>query len=105
MATVQHLDMQKALVTGATSGIGRAIALKLGREGAEVLVQGRDAVRGEKVVDEIRSAGGKARFLAADLEKVAEVRRLATEAGAVDILVNNAGLALFPSGSSTPRAR
>jgi hypothetical protein len=90
-----NLDMQKALVTGSTSGIGRAIALKLARKGAEVIVQGRDADRGGTVVDEIRSAGGKARFLAADLEKVADVRRLATEAGAIDILVNNAGLALF----------
>ena len=90
-----NLDTQKALVTGSTSGIGRAIALKLAREGAEVIVQGRDADRGGTVVDEIRSAGGKARFLAADLETATEVRRLAKEAGVVDILVNNAGLALF----------
>jgi NAD(P)-dependent dehydrogenase (short-subunit alcohol dehydrogenase family) len=95
MAAAKNLDTQKALVTGSTSGIGRAIALTLGREGAEVVVQGRDAARGEEVVDELRAAGGKARFIAADLEKVAEVRRLASEAGAVDILVNNAGLALF----------
>jgi NAD(P)-dependent dehydrogenase (short-subunit alcohol dehydrogenase family) len=97
MATshAQDLETQKALVTGSTSGIGRAIALKLAREGADVIVQGRDADRGGTVVDEIRSAGGKARFLAADLEKVTEVHRLAKEAGAVDILVNNAGLALF----------
>jgi NAD(P)-dependent dehydrogenase (short-subunit alcohol dehydrogenase family) len=95
VAAAKKLDTQKALVTGATSGIGRAIALTLGREGAEVVVQGRDAARGEEVVDELRAAGGKARFIAADLEKVAEVRRLASEAGAVDILVNNAGLALF----------
>jgi NAD(P)-dependent dehydrogenase (short-subunit alcohol dehydrogenase family) len=95
VAAAKNLDGQKALVTGATSGIGRAIALTLGREGAEVVVQGRDAARGEEVVDELRAAGGKARFIAADLEKVAEVRRLASEAGAVDILVNNAGLALF----------
>jgi NAD(P)-dependent dehydrogenase (short-subunit alcohol dehydrogenase family) len=95
MLRSMNLDMQKALVTGSTSGIGRAIALKLAREGAEVIVQGRDADRGATVVDEIRSAGGKARFLAADLEKATEVRRLAKEAGVVDILVNNAGLALF----------
>jgi NAD(P)-dependent dehydrogenase (short-subunit alcohol dehydrogenase family) len=94
MAT-QNLDKQKALVTGATSGIGRAIALKLAREGADVIVQGRDADRGGKVVEEIRAADGKARFIGADLEKVAEVRRLANEVGAIDILVNNAGLALF----------
>jgi NAD(P)-dependent dehydrogenase (short-subunit alcohol dehydrogenase family) len=97
MATshAQDLDAQKALVTGATSGIGRAIALKLAREGADVIVQGRDADRGGAVVDEIRSAGGKARFVAADLEKTVEVRRLAKDVGEVDILVNNAGLALF----------
>jgi NAD(P)-dependent dehydrogenase (short-subunit alcohol dehydrogenase family) len=89
------LDAQRALVTGATSGIGRAIALKLASEGAEVIVQGRDADRGRQVVGEIESAGGKARFLGADLEKVAEVRQLANVVGAVDILVNNAGLALF----------
>lgn len=90
-----NLESQKALVTGSTSGIGRAIALKLASEGADVIVQGRDAERGAKVVDEIRAADGKARFLAADLEKVTEVRRLANEVGAVDVLVNNAGLALF----------
>jgi len=90
-----NLDSQTALVTGSTSGIGRAIALKLAREGAEVIVHGRDAARGATVVEEIRSAGGKARFLGADLEKVPEVRRLAKEAGVVDILINNAGLALF----------
>src|SRR5258708_10909943 len=97
MATfhAQDLDAQKALVTGATSGIGRAIALKLAREGADVIVQGRDADRGGTVVDEIRSAGGKARFVAADLERTVEVRRLGKDVGEVDILVNNAGLALF----------
>ena len=87
--TPRNLDMQTALVTGATSGIGRAIALKLGQEGADVIVHGRDAARGATVVDEIRSAGGKARFLGADLEKVSEVRRLAQEAGAVDILIKD----------------
>jgi NAD(P)-dependent dehydrogenase (short-subunit alcohol dehydrogenase family) len=91
----QTLETQNALVTGATSGIGRAIALKLAREGAQVMVHGRDADRGAKVVDEIHSAGGSARFLGADLENVAEVRQLAKAAGAVDILINNAGLALF----------
>src|SRR5882724_5511981 len=94
-SSAHSLDAQKALVTGATSGIGRAIALKLAREGADVVVQGRDADRGKMVVDEIRTAGGKARFLGADLENVAELRKLATDAGAIDILVNNAGVALF----------
>src|SRR5258706_12618827 len=91
----RDLQNQKALVTGATSGSGRAIALQLARDGAEVIVHGRDAGRGAATVEEIVAAGGRARFLAADLGKPAEVRRLAKEAGEVDVLVNNAGLALF----------
>jgi len=91
----RNLQDQKALVTGATSGIGRAIALQLARDGAEVIVHGRDAERGAATVKEIVGAGGKARFVLADLTKPAEVRRLAKEAGDVDILINNAGLALF----------
>ena len=91
----RSLDNERALVTGATSGIGRAIALQLAREGAEVVVHGRDAQRGAGLVQEIRSVNGKARFVAADLANAAEVRRLAVDVGALDILVNNAGLALF----------
>jgi NAD(P)-dependent dehydrogenase (short-subunit alcohol dehydrogenase family) len=91
----RSLQSQKALVTGATSGIGRAIALQLARDGAEVIVHGRDAARGEKTVAEIIANGGRARFIAADLSKPAEIRRLAKEAGDIDVLVNNAGLALF----------
>src|SRR3979411_1491139 len=91
----RDLQNQKALVTGATSGIGRAIALQLARDGAEVIVHGRDAERGAATVEEIVAAGGRARFLGADLGKPAEVRRLAKKAGDVDILINNAGLALF----------
>jgi NAD(P)-dependent dehydrogenase (short-subunit alcohol dehydrogenase family) len=90
-----NLDGQRALVTGATSGIGRAIALQLARDGAEVLVHGRDEARGVETVDEITRAGGRASFVAADLSDAADVRRLASEVGDVDILINNAGIALF----------
>src|ERR1700719_4417533 len=89
------LDGESALVTGATSGIGRAAALALARDGAEVLVHGRDAARGAETVEEITAAGGKASFVAADLGDAADVGRLAREVGDVDILINNAGIALF----------
>jgi len=90
-----------ALVTGATSGIGRATAVALARRGAHVLVSGRDAARGDAVVTAIRAAGGKADFIAADLADGDSVRALASQASAlggghVDILVNNAGV--FPFG-------
>jgi NAD(P)-dependent dehydrogenase (short-subunit alcohol dehydrogenase family) len=84
-----------ALVTGATAGIGYAVAVQLAAEGAEVVVHGRNAERGEKTVQDIENAGGKARFVAADVSKADDVRRLADEAGAVDILVNNAGIYRF----------
>jgi len=95
--TQGNLEGQRALVTGATSGIGRAVALQLARDGAEVLVHGRDAARGAETVQEITAAGGKASFLAADLGDVADVQRLASDVGDVDILINNAGIALFAS--------
>jgi NAD(P)-dependent dehydrogenase (short-subunit alcohol dehydrogenase family) len=91
----RSLPGQTALVTGATSGIGRAAAIQLAREGAEVIVHGRDSQRGEEVVAEIIEAGGMARFVAADLSDPVEVRRLADEAGEVDVLVNNAGFSWF----------
>src|SRR2546423_8042020 len=86
------LTGQRALVTGATSGIGRAVALQLAGDGAEVLVHGRDAARGAETVQEITAAGGRASFVAADLTDVTDVQRLATEVGDIDILINNAGI-------------
>jgi NAD(P)-dependent dehydrogenase (short-subunit alcohol dehydrogenase family) len=60
----RDLEGLGALVTGATSGIGQAAAEELARHGAEVIVHGRDAVRGAAVVATITGAGGKARFAA-----------------------------------------
>jgi NAD(P)-dependent dehydrogenase (short-subunit alcohol dehydrogenase family) len=92
MTTQVNFDGQRALVTGATSGIGRAVALQLARDGAEVLVHGRDAARGAQTVEEITAAGGKASFVAAHLGDPADVQRLADGVGNVDILINNAGI-------------
>ncbi|MGO9926622.1 MAG: SDR family NAD(P)-dependent oxidoreductase [Mycobacterium sp.] len=93
-----------ALVTGATSGIGREIALQLADRGAEVVVHGRSAERGAEVVREIENSGGKARFIAADLNNADDVRRLAAEAGRVDILINNAGIYKFGGTTDTDDA-
>ncbi|MFJ6901627.1 SDR family NAD(P)-dependent oxidoreductase [Streptomyces hokutonensis] len=84
-----------ALVTGATSGIGRAAAEKLARNGFKVLVHGRDADRGAAVVKGIEGLGGSAEFIAADLTDVRAVMQLAAAAKGVDVLVNNAGFSWF----------
>jgi NAD(P)-dependent dehydrogenase (short-subunit alcohol dehydrogenase family) len=93
MTPQDNLRGQRALVTGATSGIGRAVALQLARDGAEVLVHGRDAGRGAQTVQEITAGGGNASFVAADLGEPAGAQRLADDVGEVDILINNAGMA------------
>jgi NAD(P)-dependent dehydrogenase (short-subunit alcohol dehydrogenase family) len=87
--------VRTALVTGATHGIGRAAALRLARDGWEVIVHGRNAERGAEVVAAIEAEGGRARFVAAELMDIDEVRRLAEEAGEVDVLVNNVGGSRF----------
>jgi NAD(P)-dependent dehydrogenase (short-subunit alcohol dehydrogenase family) len=92
---VRDLEGKVALVTGATSGIGKAAAVQLAAQGATVIVHGRDATRGASVVAEIENGGGSARFVGAELGEPAEALRLAEEAGDVDILVNNAGFPWF----------
>jgi NAD(P)-dependent dehydrogenase (short-subunit alcohol dehydrogenase family) len=93
---VGRLQDKTALVTGSTSGIGRAIAVAFAAEGAHVIVSGRDTRRGDEVVAAIRGTGGEADFVAADLGGgSAAISALATKAieaagGQLDILVNNA---------------
>jgi NAD(P)-dependent dehydrogenase (short-subunit alcohol dehydrogenase family) len=84
-----------ALVTGATSGIGQATAMKLADAGYTVIVHGRDAGRGAETVEAIEKAGGSARFEAADLGDASDVSRLAERVGDVDVLVNNGGFSWF----------
>ncbi|OBH63411.1 SDR family NAD(P)-dependent oxidoreductase [Mycobacterium sp. E2479] len=98
------LEGSTALVTGATAGIGRAIALQLAVLGAEVVVHGRSAERGAELIREIENAGGKARFVAADLGDADDVRRLAADAGDVDILINNAGVYRFAATAESDDA-
>lgn len=88
--------MKTALITGATDGVGRVVAKRLGAQGWRLLVHGRSRERGESLVREIEAAGGKATFLKADLASLAEVRRLAeavkTETDRLELLINNAGI-------------
>ena len=89
----------KALITGSSSGIGRAAARLLARDGYEVIIHGRDAAKGAQVVKEIEAQGGKASFVAADLTKPEDVKALADKAGDVDVLVNNSGIGWFGPSS------
>jgi retinol dehydrogenase-14 len=94
------MDGKVILITGGTSGIGKAAATALARMGAEVVVNGRDREKGERALQEIRDKSGsvKVSLLLADLALQSEVRRLAEEFEAsherLDVLINNAGLIL-----------
>ncbi len=97
--STKELAGKKALITGATSGIGRAIAVKLAEAGATVYLTGRRAELGKETVELIEKAGGTGHFIVSDVADLDDVRRLAQEVGEVDVLVNNAGI--FPF-SPTP---
>lgn len=94
-AGTMRLENKVAIVTGSTSGIGRAIAKAMAVEGAIVAVNGRRAEAAEEVAREIRGAGGKAVAMAADVTQAAQVQGLVKgvlEAfGRIDVLINNAG--------------
>src|SRR5438132_7663219 len=97
LQTMSTLNQQPltALVTGATSGLGKEIALRLARDGVHVIVVGRDADRGAAVIDRIEKAGGQARFIAADLSDTADITQLTQEVGDIDVMVNNAGRSVW----------
>jgi hypothetical protein len=106
LAGVADVDCtgKQALITGSTSGIGRATALALGRLGADVTVHGRDAEAGRSVVEELTAMGVEAEFVTADFADVESVRRLAATVRegteGLDLLFNNAG-GLFREGRLT----
>jgi len=85
-----ELQDQRVLVTGATAGIGQETAKLFARRGASVIISGRDTERGTQTVAAIEAEGGRAEFIAADLNDIESVRRLAEQTGDVDVLINNA---------------
>ncbi len=101
---MRPLEQQTILVTGATDGLGRALAGDLAAAGADVLVHGRDDGRGRDTLDEIRARtpDARVRFVRADLASLADVRELAAQAaretGRLDAVVNNAGIGATTRG-------
>lgn len=95
---MRPISESTVLVTGATDGLGKAVATELARAGARVLVHGRDDARGEQTLAEIREETGNDRleWFRADFASLGEVRDLAVRIGArqerLDVLVNNAGI-------------
>lgn len=91
-----RLKDKVAIITGSTSGMGRATAVLFAREGAKVVVVGRNEKRAKEVVDEIRKEGNEAIYVIADMLNLDDVRNIFTrtmeEYGTVDILFNNAGM-------------
>lgn len=91
-----RLEDKIAIVTGATSGIGEAVAVMFAREGAKVAAVGRNESRGREVVEKITDGGGEAVFIPCDLRNIEEIPaitdRTIEEYGRVDILVNGAGV-------------
>ena len=92
-----RLAGKRALITGASKGIGLAAAFSLGKEGCEVVIAARDGDVLDRAVQELRFAGISADGIACDLSREADQDALVTQCGAVDILVNNAGA--IPPGS------
>jgi NAD(P)-dependent dehydrogenase (short-subunit alcohol dehydrogenase family) len=97
MTSTQHHDLQDqtVLVTGATSGIGRATAVAFAREGARVVVSGRREAEGQKLATELRQLGAEAEFVKADTRYEDDIRALVDKTvqrfGRLDAAVNNAG--------------
>jgi L-rhamnose 1-dehydrogenase len=94
-----RLKDRVAIVTGATRGIGRAIAVRFGQEGARVAIVGRDRDKGRETVGLVEAAGGEAAFLPADVSDSSQVQAMVDTVverwDRIDILVNNAAICPF----------
>ena len=101
---MEGLSGRVAVITGANSGIGRGIAFKLAALGAKVVVNGRDPAKGRAVIEELRSAGHDAHFVAGDVRSRDDMNRLVDESlrqyGCIDCMVSSAGA--WPSGRNRP---
>ncbi len=97
-----RLKDKVAIVTGATAGMGRAAAELFAQEGASVVLCGRRQQLGDEIVDVIKGRGGEATFVAADVAKAEDVKRVVDTAvnsyGRLDVLFNNAGINEHASG-------
>jgi 3-oxoacyl-[acyl-carrier protein] reductase len=95
--------IKRALVTGSSRGIGRGIAIKLAEVGYEVIVHcSGNRAKAEETAEIIRSQGGRAVVLQADLSNVAQTKRLAAEMGDIDVLVLNASIQIRRSWAEIP---
>jgi NAD(P)-dependent dehydrogenase (short-subunit alcohol dehydrogenase family) len=101
------IEQQVILVTGATDGLGREVATSLARQGATVLLHGRNQEKGATLADDLRRSTGnsKIRYYNADLSSLSEVRQLAATIRAAEprltVLANNAGIG--PVAPQAPR--
>ena len=102
---MSKLSNKVAIITGATSGIGKATALLFAEEGADVVITGRRAELGQRVVEEIRQRGARGVFVQADHSQAGDCSRVVeqtlSEFGHVDILFNNAGIVTSGTAETT----
>lgn len=95
---MNRFENKVVIITGATSGIGEGTAKAFAKEGASVVLVGRNKEKGSKIEQEIISAGGDAKFIQCDVSKAEEVQKMVEKAveryGKIDILFNNAGVML-----------
>lgn len=104
-----ELKEKTILITGSTDGVGRRVAQRLANSGATLLIHGRDRVRADSLLQEIRQSGGRGTFYSADFSSLVEVRALAEaiqrDHGRLDVLINNAGIGVGGAGSSREVSR